>query len=52
MKKKMFVTALTSMFAIGTLGACGGDMQGNEINNEPMEEPAENTTENSTESDM
>ncbi|SDO07255.1 hypothetical protein [Alkalicoccus daliensis] len=45
MKKKMMITAMTSMFAIGTLAACG-DMEGNEINNEPMEEPAENTTEN------
>lgn len=48
MKKKFLVTALSSMFVVGSLAACG-DMEGNEIENEPMNDPANN---NGMEDDM
>lgn len=46
MKKKMMVTALSSMFVVGTLGACGGG--GEDTENQPATENGGNTT-NTTE---
>jgi hypothetical protein len=44
MKKKMMVSLLSGMFAIGALAACGGEGDemnnggGNEMENNPMED--------------
>lgn len=45
MKKKLLATALSSMFVVGSLAACG-DMEGNEIENEPVNDPAVDNTDN------